>query len=69
MLQALIFDVNGTLADTEMGHLAAFNHTFADMGLDWRHGTSVCAASLGVRPTKSLDRCEKSISRHCQIKV
>jgi beta-phosphoglucomutase-like phosphatase (HAD superfamily) len=25
MLKALIFDVDGTLADTEMAHLAAFN--------------------------------------------
>ncbi|MBP6277178.1 MAG: HAD-IA family hydrolase [Limnohabitans sp.] len=36
MLQALIFDVDGTLADTEMAHLAAFNHAFAEMGLGWR---------------------------------
>ena len=35
MLQALIFDVDGTLADTEMAHLAAFNHAFAEAGLDW----------------------------------
>lgn len=35
MLEALIFDVDGTLADTEMAHLAAFNHAFAEMGLDW----------------------------------
>lgn len=35
MLKALIFDVDGTLADTEMAHLAAFNHAFAQMGLDW----------------------------------
>ncbi|MEZ5645236.1 MAG: HAD-IA family hydrolase [Burkholderiaceae bacterium] len=35
MLQALIFDVDGTLADTERVHLDAFNHAFAEMGLDW----------------------------------
>ncbi len=35
MLKALIFDVDGTLADTEMAHLAAFNHAFSQMGLDW----------------------------------
>ena len=35
MLQALIFDVDGTLADTESAHLAAFNHAFAEFGLDW----------------------------------
>lgn len=35
MLAALIFDVDGTLADTELAHLAAFNHAFAAHGLDW----------------------------------
>jgi HAD superfamily hydrolase (TIGR01509 family) len=34
-LQALIFDVDGTLADTEMAHLQAFNHAFEEMGLGW----------------------------------
>jgi len=35
-LQALIFDVDGTLADTERdGHRVAFNKAFADAGLDW----------------------------------
>jgi len=35
MLLSLIFDVDGTLADTETTHLAAFNHAFASEGLDW----------------------------------
>ena len=35
MLQALIFDVDGTLADTEMAHMAAFNQAFAEVGLNW----------------------------------
>lgn len=34
-LQALIFDVDGTLAETEEAHRAAFNATFAEWGLDW----------------------------------
>ena len=34
-LQALIFDVDGTLADTESAHLAAFNQAFAEMGMGW----------------------------------
>ncbi len=35
-LQALIFDVDGTLADTERdGHRIAFNQAFANAGLDW----------------------------------
>jgi len=34
--QALIFDVDGTLADTERdGHRIAFNAAFAEAGLDW----------------------------------
>ena len=35
MLNALIFDVDGTLADTESVHLDAFNHAFRQEGLDW----------------------------------
>ena len=35
-LKALIFDVDGTLAETERdGHRPAFNQSFADTGLDW----------------------------------
>lgn len=35
-IQALIFDVDGTLAETEETHRAAFNRVFAEHGLDWR---------------------------------
>jgi HAD superfamily hydrolase (TIGR01509 family) len=36
MLCALIFDVDGTLADTERdGHRVAFNRAFTDAGLSW----------------------------------
>ena len=35
MLKALIFDVDGTLADTEAVHLRAFNQAFEQEGLDW----------------------------------
>jgi HAD superfamily hydrolase (TIGR01509 family) len=48
MLQALIFDVDGTLADTEMAHLAAFNHAFAEMGLDWRWDVPLYTRLLAV---------------------
>jgi HAD superfamily hydrolase (TIGR01509 family) len=35
-LEALIFDVDGTLANTERdGHLVAFNLAFEELGLDW----------------------------------
>ena len=35
-LKVLIFDVDGTLADTERdGHRVAFNHAFDQMGVNW----------------------------------
>ena len=35
-LKALLFDVDGTLADTEpQGHLPAYNQAFAELGLNW----------------------------------
>ncbi|MEI4487617.1 HAD-IA family hydrolase [Frigidibacter sp. MR17.14] len=36
MLKALIFDVDGTLAETEDAHRRAFNETFAEARLNWR---------------------------------
>jgi len=35
MLKAMIWDVDGTLAETEDVHLRAFNETFSDFGIDW----------------------------------
>ena len=35
MVKALIFDVDGTLAETEESHREAFNSAFAEAGLDW----------------------------------
>lgn len=35
MLTALVFDVDGTLADTEQAHRAAFNQAFAAAGNGW----------------------------------
>lgn len=34
-IKAIIFDVDGTLADTEDGHRISFNKAFAENGLDW----------------------------------
>ena len=34
-LKAILFDVDGTLAETEEIHRKAFNRAFADAGLDW----------------------------------
>ena len=35
LIKALIFDVDGTLAETEDAHRAAFNDTFPAFGLNW----------------------------------
>ncbi len=48
MLKALIFDVDGTLADTESAHLAAFNHAFAELGFDWHWDTALYTRLLAV---------------------
>jgi HAD superfamily hydrolase (TIGR01509 family) len=48
-LQALIFDVDGTLADTEAyGHRIAFNKAFAEAGLDWHWSLELYGRLLAV---------------------
>jgi len=48
MLKALLFDVDGTLADTEEAHRAAFNAAFAEAGLGWDWSVPVYARLLGI---------------------
>jgi len=49
LLQALIFDVDGTLADTERdGHRVAFNQAFQDAGLDWNWSIELYGELLAV---------------------
>src|SRR6185437_16217651 len=37
LVRAVLFDVDGTLADTERdGHRLAFNAAFEEFGLDWK---------------------------------
>jgi len=48
-LGTLIFDVDGTLAETERdGHRIAFNRAFADEGLDWEWSESLYGELLEV---------------------
>jgi len=48
-LKALIFDVDGTLADTERdGHRIAFNMAFADEGLPWHWDIELYGRLLAV---------------------
>lgn len=48
MLRALIFDVDGTLADTESAHRAAFNYAFSEFGLDWHWDDAQYTALLEI---------------------
>jgi HAD superfamily hydrolase (TIGR01509 family) len=47
-IKALIFDVDGTLAETEELHRRAFNETFAAAGLDWAWDRELYAQLLAV---------------------
>ncbi len=48
-LLALLFDVDGTLADTERdGHRPAFNQAFQDAGLDWHWDVALYGKLLTV---------------------
>ncbi|WP_024537029.1 HAD-IA family hydrolase [Comamonas badia] len=47
-LEGLVFDVDGTLADTETVHLAAFNQAFADLGMDWHWDEALYTRLLEV---------------------
>ena len=48
-LQALLWDVDGTVAETERdGHLVAFNQAFEEAGLPWHWDTAHYAALLSV---------------------
>ncbi len=57
VLQCLIFDVDGTLADTERdGHRVAFNQAFADFGLDWHWDETLYGQLLAVTGGKERMR-------------
>jgi len=57
VIKALIFDVDGTLADTERdGHRIAFNRAFADAGLDWNWTVEVYHDLLKVTGGKERMR-------------
>ncbi|HZV56010.1 MAG TPA: HAD family hydrolase [Rhodocyclaceae bacterium] len=61
-LQALIFDVDGTLADTERdGHRPAFNDAFAEAGLAWHWDVPLYGELLAVTGGKERMRfyCER----------
>jgi beta-phosphoglucomutase-like phosphatase (HAD superfamily) len=58
---ALIFDVDGTLADTEELHRQAFNEAFFACGVDWRWGPALYSDLLQI--TGGKERIANYISR------
>ncbi|MDD1537124.1 phosphatase [Bradyrhizobium sp. WBOS4] len=59
---ALIFDVDGTLAETEELHRQAFNHAFARHGLDWQWDRAVYKELLRVTGGK-----ERMLAYHARL--
>lgn len=56
-LKALIFDVDGTLADTELnGHRVAYNKTFSELGLAWEWSPELYGDLLSVSGGKERMR-------------
>lgn len=56
-LKAFIFDVDGTLADTERdGHRPAFNAAFRELGLDWDWDVALYGKLLAVTGGKERIR-------------
>lgn len=72
-LEALIFDVDGTLADTERdGHRVAFNRAFAELGLDWNWDVPLYGELLAVTGGKErirfyLDRWRLDFARPADL--
>lgn len=56
ILQALIFDVDGTIADTEGAHCTAFNQAFDDLGLGWHWDEALYTRLLEVSGGKERVR-------------
>ncbi|MGJ3251063.1 MAG: HAD family hydrolase [Elainellaceae cyanobacterium] len=63
-LQALIFDVDGTIAETEQsGHRVAFNWAFAQAGLDWHWSSELYGQLLSVSGGK--ERIRFYLNQYC----
>ncbi len=63
-LEAIIFDVDGTLADTERdGHRVAFNCAFNDEGLDWNWAPELYGKLLQI--TGGKERIQFYINNYC----
>lgn len=64
MITTLLFDVDGTLADTERdGHRPAFNAAFREFGLDWDWDVLLYGELLAV--TGGKERIRHYVERFC----
>ncbi len=69
--KALIFDVDGTLADTERdGHRPAFNAAFAEANLDWvwdvaRYGRLLAVTGGKERIRRFMEEERIAVDAHC----
>lgn len=62
-LEAVIFDVDGTLAETELaGHRVAFNRAFAEAGLPWQWSPELYGQLLAV--TGGKERLRLYVENH-----
>ncbi len=72
-LKALLFDVDGTLADTERdGHRVAFNRAFAAAGLDWHWDVETYGQLLKVAGGKErlrhfIDTCKPAMAEQAKL--
>ncbi len=71
-VEALIFDVDGTLADTEEAHRAAFNLAFDSFGLGWEWDRPLYRALLDITGGKErmaayIDRLELSAAERRKL--
>lgn len=65
-LKALVFDVDGTLAETEELHRRAFNDTFADYEFPWRWSRG-STASFSPSPAARSASCITSSATRAAI--
>jgi HAD superfamily hydrolase (TIGR01509 family) len=72
VIEALIFDVDGTIADTEELHRQSFNEAFQLCGIDWRWGPALYADLLRITGGKEriaawLSRLQMSASERRRL--